>query len=1027
MGPSVKTRTASVGIAYRACMSGTIDWLILTASSRRQAKAFASQVAARADRGALARAGGILVVPDACDRRIGSGSATVLALVQLARQLVARKRGAGSIEELFGGERVMLIHSGGDSRRLPMYAAEGKLFAPIPRPAPGNRCAAVFDLLLDDLLTVEPRKGGEVIVAAGDAVLGLARTKLAIDGAPGVIGLAQAAPLARAIKHGVFVAPRDGGAVQAFMQKPSEKELRDAGAVLRGGDALVDLGVFSFDPRSTAALLAGSGVVLEKGEIRLTPGRLADLASRAEIPAVDLYREIAMALPGPMDRERYLDSCGAGDLKPALGDLYDSLRGTPFSVRTVDLGEFLHIGSMRELLDALCGRRADIRRFGVDAASHPMPVPAKGRGGAPVALDSVVQKAECRGDRAVIDCCVLDEVELGGGNIVCGVRGKRPLRLPRGHALFALPLVDGVSAEVVCGIDDDFKTPLDAGGTFLGAPFARFVKRAGVDPEAILAGDRSLWEARLWTASLDGGCGESVEWMWRGDRAPDGWLDSTRVSLRQLVSMSDSEEIAALREASGRMAAGLAPQLALMHAAVAGDIAEIQREVVSAPSARRREMLAAAPPSVLAGIGDPLARARVAASFACVARDLGKEGARSAARYRELAFAAVGEVVLSRFGLPKRPVRAAILHDQAVWTSMPVRVDLAGGWSDTPPICNAVGGSVVNVAVTLRGQLPVQVVAKLEEEPVIRITSTDLGQTLVIRKTSDLARRNDPARWSSLAENALVLAGLAPSEPGASLAKWLKAVGGGVSLTMFSAVPKGSGLGTSSILGAATIQCLDRMLGRERTPQELFAATSALEQMLGSRGGWQDQVGGVVGGFKIGRTRAGAEQLPAVEAIPVADALARELRSRSVLYFTGERRMAKNILENVVWNFLTNEDDALEAVAGLRSNASRMRGALVRGDVDGFIGELDRYMRLKRQIDPGSAPPMFDALAKRWRGDLASWCFAGAGGGGFMLLVAKDAAAAERLRADIARSPRHPRARAFDFEVDPVGLRCAVL
>jgi galactokinase/mevalonate kinase-like predicted kinase len=159
----------------------------------------------------------------------------------------------------------------------------------------------------------------------------------------------------------------------------------------------------------------------------------------------------------------------------------------------------------------------------------------------------------------------------------------------------------------------------------------------------------------------------------------------------------------------------------------------------------------------------------------------------------------------------------------------------------------------------------------------------------------------------------------------------------------------------------------------------------------------------------------------------VPAAFARELSARSLLYFTGERRMAKNILENVVWNHLTREPSAVEAVHGLRGNAQRMRDALVAGDGDAFAREVDRYMRLKRQIDPGSSPPMFDALARRWKRELSSWCFAGAGGGGFMLLVARDARAAARLAASIDRDPPHPRARAFPFEVDPVGLRCAVL
>jgi galactokinase/mevalonate kinase-like predicted kinase len=104
-----------------------------------------------------------------------------------------------------------------------------------------------------------------------------------------------------------------------------------------------------------------------------------------------------------------------------------------------------------------------------------------------------------------------------------------------------------------------------------------------------------------------------------------------------------------------------------------------------------------------------------------------------------------------------------------------------------------------------------------------------------------------------------------------------------------------------------------------------------------------------------------------------------------------------------------------------------MRDALAAGDMAGVLAELDEYRACKRAIDPGSCPASFDALAERWRHELSSWCFAGAGGGGFMLLVARDERAAQALSQRIERESPHPRARAFAFEVDPVGLRCAVL
>ena len=116
-----------------------------------------------------------------------------------------------------------------------------------------------------------------------------------------------------------------------------------------------------------------------------------------------------------------------------------------------------------------------------------------------------------------------------------------------------------------------------------------------------------------------------------------------------------------------------------------------------------------------------------------------------------------------------------------------------------------------------------------------------------------------------------------------------------------------------------------------------------------------------------------------------------------------------------------------ESTRPLQSNAERMRISLAEGSLEAILTELTEYTRCKRQIDPGSCPRSFDELASRWKRELSAWSFAGAGGGGFMVLVAKSAAHAETLRERIRRDPPHPRARAFDFEVDAVGLRCAVL
>ena len=57
--------------------------------------------------------------------------------------------------------------------------------------------------------------------------------------------------------------------------------------------------------------------------------------------------------------------------------------------------------------------------------------------------------------------------------------------------------------------------------------------------------------------------------------------------------------------------------------------------------------------------------------------------------------------------MKQRP-HLSVYADQIVWGRSPVRIDIAGGWTDTPPFCLMEGGNVVNLAINLNGQPPQQ-------------------------------------------------------------------------------------------------------------------------------------------------------------------------------------------------------------------------------------------------------------------------------------------------------------------------------
>jgi hypothetical protein len=162
------------------------------------------------------------------------------------------------------------------------------------------------------------------------------------------------------------------------------------------------------------------------------------------------------------------------------------------------------------------------------------------------------------------------------------------------------------------------------------------------------------------------------------------------------------------------------------------------------------------------------------------------------AEARVHAMAAVGAAVERDIALPRAVTSFAVRQDQAVWASAPVRIDLAGGWSDTPPLCIEHGGAVVNAAVTLGGTLPLQAMVRVTEEPAITLHSVDAGRTAQYRSVRQLLDHRDPSQWDALPRAALVLSGLVPREPGADLRAHLKSAGGGLAITLFSAVPRGS-------------------------------------------------------------------------------------------------------------------------------------------------------------------------------------------------------------------------------------------
>ncbi len=1036
-----------------------VDWLILTAANSTQARGYEEQLRWRQEQGLLPRgaeAAQWRVVADPGDRRVGSGGSTLWVLLQIARAMRKSRPDARTLADLFVDQNVLVIHSGGDSRRLCAYAAQGKIFTPLPCDGAGGQPATLFDLLAGDLAALPRPEHGSVLLAAGDVLLTFDHDEVNFN-RPGVVGVAYPGPVERGSKHGVYVADAQGH-VKDFLQKPSPDHARQRGAIDAVGRVLVDTGLIGLDAATVEKWLRSAGSRLGRGDVTLGNGLLSQIVS-GKAPSIDLYEQMLMALPTGVTEAEYLRNVagdGAGRkpsaatarTKAMLTSMYRGLHGSDFTVNVLPYCDFFHIGTSRELLTNVGSLSRTAKQFSFANFDRSVVGDRAALEGAFV-YNSVLQTAAVRsGSGVLLEAVHTDaQVELPGRNVIVGwpKEAKLPIRLPEGWGLVALPIVGGKWSAVLFGIDDDFKTSRPDQGTLGNEPLDTVLGRHGLKPGDVWRETepkaQTMWNARLWRVGTARQVIADVLWLTktgRGATPPATWSKGQRVSMAELLSRVDHRRLIAHRREIQRL----------------GDLFDLERRLAESNDLSAQRVVETLTDGDEAGVAlrqvlalidrwrDPLAQARLlwmareivqrfpAAQAATASARRGRaKGPRKSAKdddsYGRLAFARIAQAVARQVELPEKPRPAAILHDQVVWATTPVRLDFAGGWSDTPPICTALGGTVVNAAITLNEQYPVQVIAKLSERPVITLTSLDLGQRIELSTTASVLDHRDPSQWSALPKAALTLSGLCPSDPDRRLDTWLGKLGGGLDLTLFSALPKGSGLGTSSILGAAMLACLARVVGETVTDDQLISRTSVLEQMMTTAGGWQDQIGGITPGIKLIRTQPGADQTPSLHWTsfgPRSDA-----KQRLLLYFTGQKRMARNILQRVVGRYLARDPQALAVIEQLKAGAEKMKHDLDTGDLDAFARGIEDYWTLKKRLDPGSTNPAIEKLLARVDRYVSGKVLPGAGGGGFVFMVARDADAAATIRRLLNTHRPNPQARFFDVAVDQQGLKVTVL
>ena len=137
------------------------DFIILTAANERQADSYRMQIEKRREENRLPLGTEIFVIADYQNERIGSGGA----FFNVLRFLECEMR----VE--VDSKKILLINSGGDSKRIPQYSACGKLFSPVPRLIQNKFVSSIFDELIIAASGIPARTGNGIMVFPSDTVM----------------------------------------------------------------------------------------------------------------------------------------------------------------------------------------------------------------------------------------------------------------------------------------------------------------------------------------------------------------------------------------------------------------------------------------------------------------------------------------------------------------------------------------------------------------------------------------------------------------------------------------------------------------------------------------------------------------------------------------------------------------------------------------------------------------------------------------------------------------------------------------
>ena len=878
---------------------------------------------------------------DPIDHKLGSGGGTTWLLTQAYENEMAHSdaNNQKTFDEWLSSEKRLLLHAGGQSRRLPAYAPSGKVLTPVPvfRWERGQRLSQ--DLLslqiplYKKIMDAAPSSLHTMIVS-GDVLIRTTQPLQPIPEADVICyGLWLGPEIAK--NHGVFVSSCDTPSVlKCMLQKPSPATL---GTIQKDHYYLTDIGIWLLSDKAVKVLMR------HKGEY-------------------DLYSEFG----------------GAMGTEPTLND--EAVKELKVAILPLSGGEFYHFGTSHELLSSTLAIQnlVNDQRLIMHHSRKPHPCI--------FIQNSITKKAvDSSNEEVWIENSYISEGwNISQKNIITGVpKNNWNITLAPGQCIDIVPMGETQYVVRPYGFNDRFAGEEQQRPQF---PIVDNIDEAGLVLRYMLNQE---------TEGEDKGKGKAI------------FEKAQKISAEQISATANLRRLfEQRREFRKHNWSALADNYE--HSVFYQlDLNDAAKEFKANGIAMPKPLPDSAP--LLTRMKDAMFRGDNDKAFGLLREGIVKTSNANGINMPTLS-----------------SMSNKVATDQIVWGRSPVRIDIAGGWTDTPPFCLMEGGSVVNLAIELNGQQPIQTYVKPCREHHVVLKSIDLGASEIVETYEQLADFKRVGSPFSIPKAALALAGFLPQysqEKYPDLKSQLMAFGCGIEITLLSAIPAGSGLGTSSVLAATVLGTINDFLSLGWDKNEICHKTLVLEQLLTTGGGWQDQFGGVLQGVKLLQTCKGFEQQPIVHWLPTDLYTQPEYQACHLLYYTGITRTAKTILAEIVQKMFLNDHDQVALLREMKAHSLQMYEAIQRNDFK-EMGKLVGKTWLQNQaIDAGTNPLEVKKLTDLIDDLCLGYKLPGAGGGGYLYMVAKDPEAAARIKVILNANRPNGNARFVGMSLSKTGLQ----